>query len=89
MILVIYLHHILGGNGTSIHSVSTLIITSDAGSNNDFVYKTISSAEALFIAGGDQYKYVTEWNNTKVQDAISILVKKGVPIGMILLCHSY
>jgi cyanophycinase-like exopeptidase len=42
----------------------------------------IRSAEALFIAGGDQKNYVTLWKNTRVENAINYLINtKHVPVG--------
>jgi len=64
-----------------VQSVATILITSEEGSNSDFVYNTMMNAEALFIAGGDQWSYVTLWNNTKVKQAIESLVSRNVPIG--------
>jgi hypothetical protein len=42
-----------------------------------FVIDTIRSAEALFIAGGDQSNYVDFWKNTPVEDAISFVAGPG------------
>ena len=41
----------------------------------------ILEAEALFIAGGNQWDYVRDWKGTPIEDAIHMLVAKGVPVG--------
>jgi cyanophycinase-like exopeptidase len=45
------------------------------------VLATIRNAEALFIAGGDQSRYVRFWQGTPVEDAIHELLARNVPIG--------
>jgi len=41
----------------------------------------IRQAEAVFIAGGDQSRYVNFWQGTPVQDAINSDLAAGKPIG--------
>ncbi len=43
--------------------------------------RTIRNAEALFIAGGDQSRYVRFWQGTPVEDAINFVAAKPAPIG--------
>jgi len=65
----------------SVNSVATLIIQDRLAASNPFVVEKIRNAEALFIAGGDQYNYVDFWKGTPVEDAIHHLVTRNVPIG--------
>jgi cyanophycinase-like exopeptidase len=66
----------------NVNSVETIIINSVSKANNPSVADKIRNAEALFIAGGDQWNYVQYWKNTKVEDAINYLVNtKHVPVG--------
>ena len=62
-------------------SVATLIVTSRAASFDPFVARTIRSAEALWIAGGDQARHYALWRRSPVADAIHDLVARGVPVG--------
>ena len=62
-------------------SVETLVLGTRAASSDTFVLQTIRNADALFIAGGDQSDYVTNWKGTLVEDAIHELAARGVPIG--------
>ena len=41
----------------------------------------IRSADALFIAGGDQWNYVRYWKGTPVGEALQELAAKGHPMG--------
>jgi len=62
-------------------SVETLVFENREAAFDDFVIQKIRNAEALFIAGGDQSRYVRFWKDTPVEDAIHFLADKQVPIG--------
>jgi cyanophycinase len=64
-----------------LNSVATLIIPDKSAANNPEVAKTIRTAEAIFIAGGDQARYVNFWHGTPVQDALNAHIASGKPIG--------
>jgi len=68
------------GLGT-VDSVETVIIKNRAAASDPFVVDKIRNAEALFIAGGDQFNYVSYWKGTPVEDAIHYLVTRNLPIG--------
>lgn len=63
------------------NSVATLIIPNRTAASDPFVVSTIQSAEALWIAGGDQSNYINFWKGTPVQDSLNLLISRGVPIG--------
>jgi cyanophycinase-like exopeptidase len=62
-------------------SVETIVFDDRKAANDPFVIRTIRNAEALFIAGGDQDRYVRFWKGTPVQDAINYVAAKPAPIG--------
>jgi cyanophycinase-like exopeptidase len=62
-------------------SVATLSFEKREASFDPFVVETIRKAEALFITGGDQAKYVTMWKDTPVEEAIHHVAAKPAPIG--------
>ena len=65
-----------------VNSVETLLINSRALAQNDTVVQIVRNAEALFIAGGDQWNYTQYWMGTPLNDAINYLInKKKVPVG--------
>jgi len=63
------------------NSVATLIIPSRKAAQEPRVAEIIGQAEAIFIAGGDQSRYVNFWKGTPVEDAINAHVAAGKPIG--------
>ena len=63
------------------NSVATLIIPTREAAQDPKVAEIIRNAEAVFIAGGDQSRYVNFWQGTPVQDAINADVASGKPIG--------
>jgi len=65
----------------SCDSVETIVFNDRSAAYDDFVIKKILGAEALFIAGGDQSRYVRFWKGTPVEDAIHAIAAKPAPIG--------
>jgi cyanophycinase len=72
-----YIFSDLGG----VDSVETFVINTPQAASAPFVVNTIQKAEALFIAGGDQWDYLTRWQGSPLEDAIHSLVARNVPIG--------
>lgn len=64
-----------------LNSVATLIIPSIAAANHAFVASTLRSAEAIWIAGGDQANYINYWTGTAVQRELNAAIARGVPVG--------
>jgi len=64
-----------------VNSVATLIIPDLAAAQDPAVADIIRHAEAVFIAGGNQARYVEFWKGTPVEDAINANVASGKPIG--------
>jgi len=65
-----------------VNSVESIVIDSKAKANDLSVITSIRNAEALFIAGGDQWNYVNYWKDGPVEDAINYLLnEKKVPVG--------
>ncbi len=63
------------------NSVTSIVISSMAGANNDVVANAIARAEVIFLAGGDQSTYVNLWTGTALQRAVNKRVSEGYPIG--------
>lgn len=63
------------------NSVATLIIPSRKAAQEPRVAEIIGQAEVIFIAGGDQSRYVKFWKGTPVEHAINAHVAAGKPIG--------
>ena len=63
------------------NSVSTLIIPDRESAEDPAVAVIIRQAEAIFIAGGDQARYINFWKGTPVQAAINDQIAASRPIG--------
>ena len=65
-----------------VNSVETLLINSRTKAMQKEVGQRIREAEAVFIAGGDQWNYVNFWRGTEVSSALRFLLdEKKVPLG--------
>jgi cyanophycinase-like exopeptidase len=62
-------------------SVESIVFANRQAAFDAFVIETIRNAEALFIAGGDQSRYVRFWKDTPVEDAIHFVAAKPAPVG--------
>jgi cyanophycinase len=62
-------------------SVETIVFRNREAASHPFVIDRLRKAEAVFIAGGDQSRYVNYWKGTPVEDELHALVKRGGPIG--------
>jgi cyanophycinase-like exopeptidase len=71
----------VGGASMGLTSAETLIIPSAAAANDPFVNAVVSTANALWIAGGDQSTYINDWKGTKLQATLQALIAKGIPFG--------
>lgn len=63
------------------NSVATLVIVDRNAAHDAAIREVIRRAEAVFIAGGDQARYVNFWRGTPVQEAINSHIASGKPIG--------
>ncbi|MCA8923546.1 MAG: cyanophycinase, partial [Planctomycetes bacterium] len=72
-----YLHAGVGG----CDSVETLKVTSRALADSAYVAERVAQAEGIWIAGGDQSRYVELWRGTKLQEALALALKRGAVVG--------
>ncbi len=69
--------HAMGG----VDSVETLVVKTRAAAADPFVIDRVAKAEAIFIAGGDQWDYIRLWKDTPLQAALEAAIARRVPIG--------
>jgi cyanophycinase len=69
------------GQHAGFASVQTIVFTSRRASFNRGVLEVLRKADAIFIAGGDQAKYVRFWKGTPVARAIDQKISTGRPVG--------
>ena len=62
-------------------SVETIVFGDRSAAYDEFVVERIRNAEAVFIAGGDQSRYVRFWKGTPTEDAIHAVAAKPAPVG--------
>jgi cyanophycinase len=62
-------------------SASTVLFQERSASFDSFVADRLRHASAVFLAGGDQWKYVSYWKGTPIAEALNELIAKGVPVG--------
>ncbi|PAX59885.1 peptidase S51 [Brunnivagina elsteri CCALA 953] len=64
-----------------VDSVETLVITSKSDANTPSVVEAVKNAEVIFFAGGDQCKYVENFQNTKLEKAVESVSARGGAVG--------
>ena len=64
-----------------VNSVDTLVIHDREAASDPFVLEKIEKAEAIFMAGGDQWNYVGKWKNTPLLARLNQAILDGVPMG--------
>ena len=62
-------------------SVETIIFKNESAAREPFIAEKIRNAEAIFLAGGDQWNYIRYWRNTPIAEALNDAIRRGVPIG--------
>lgn len=63
------------------NSVATLLIPDRKAAFDPEVRRRIAEADAIFISGGDQAKYIDFWMHTPVRQAINEAIRRGIPVG--------
>jgi len=68
--------------GINVNSVETIVFNNSSASYDPYVLDKISKAEAIWMAGGDQWDYVTYWRDTPVDSLINDgIANHGMTIG--------
>ncbi|WP_297803897.1 cyanophycinase [uncultured Brevundimonas sp.] len=65
----------------NVTSVRTIVFDDRKASSDPRVLALLAEADGIFLAGGDQAKYVRFWKGTPVEDALNNHVAQGRPIG--------
>jgi len=81
--------------GVTVNSVETIVFNNSIAAGDLYVLQKIEQAEAIWMAGGDQWDYISYWRDTEVEILLNqhINEKKGVvggtSAGMAVLGNSY
>lgn len=62
-------------------SVETLVIKTREGADDPEVNRIVANADVLFIAGGDQWNYISLWKGSILDATLQQLVTRRVPLG--------
>lgn len=77
-----YNNYLYSDLGVVVNSVESIVLNNAAAANDPYVIEQIENAEALWIAGGNQWTYINEWRGEGVGDAINYLLnEKGAVVG--------
>jgi cyanophycinase-like exopeptidase len=69
-----YNDYLLNQLGVTINSVETIVFNDATASDETYIHQRINQAEGIWIAGGDQWNYVSYWRNTPIDS----LINKGI-----------
>jgi len=77
-----YNNYFYNSLGVTLQSVETIVFNNANASLDPFVQRRLENAEAIWIAGGDQYVYETYWKNSPIMNILNNHVNvKSAPIG--------
>lgn len=62
-------------------AVQTLVFDSRKAADDPAVLRVVRGADAIFIAGGDQARYIRFWKDTALNTALNEHIRAGKPIG--------
>ncbi len=76
-----YNDYFLNQLGVSLNSVTTFVcLDAESGLASEII-AAVNNAEAIWFAGGDQWKYISFWRNSPLNAALNNAIKRNVPIG--------
>ncbi len=77
-----YNNYLYATLGIPVNSVETIVCNNATASKDPYVVRKIQQAEAIWFAGGDQWKYISYWRNTPVDSLIDLaLTQRNIVIG--------
>jgi len=62
-------------------SAETLILKDRSASSEPFVLERVKNAEAIWLAGGNQWNYINFWKDTPLSKVLQSAIDRGVPMG--------
>ena len=81
--------------GIPVNSVETIVFNSITASYDSYIHQKINQAEGIWLAGGDQWDYVTYWRDTPIAGLINAATENrnvvigGTSAGMAVLGDYY
>ena len=90
-----YNDYLFSDLGVQVNSVETIVWNSAEASEDPYVLQQLANAEGIWMAGGDQWDYVSYWRDNEVEDLINNLLNViggpvgGISAGMAVLGGNY
>lgn len=81
--------------GVTVNSVESIVFHGASASDEEEIQSSIMNAEAIWVAGGDQWDYVSYWRDSPVQDLINTAITErnivigGTSAGMAIMGSHY
>lgn len=81
--------------GVTINSVETIVFDNPLAANEPYVQDKIAKAEAIWMAGGNQWNYISYWRNTAIDSIMRTGIQNrkvvigGTSAGMAVLGGTY
>ena len=76
-----YLYNLALRNKIPINSITTISTKSHEASKNKLIAEKVRNAEAIFLTGGDQYRYLKYWRGTELIQEINKKIASGITLG--------
>ncbi|MEM6377006.1 MAG: T9SS type A sorting domain-containing protein [Bacteroidota bacterium] len=90
-----YNNYLFSELGVPVNSVETIVFKDASASQEAYIQQKIKQAEAIWLAGGNQWKYVSYWRDSPVAELINQGIQErnltigGTSAGMAILCGLY
>lgn len=68
--------------GIAVNSVESIVCLSAAAAAEPYIHQKIAQAEAIWFAGGDQWKYISYWRGTPVDSLLNAAIRdRNIVVG--------
>jgi len=77
-----YNNYLYSSLGITVNSVETIVFNNALAANETYIHNKIKKAEAIWLAGGDQWDYISYWRGTAIDSLINEgIQQRGLVIG--------
>ncbi len=90
-----YNNYLYSELGVGVNSVETIVFNNGSAAQESYIQQKIRQAEAIWFAGGDQWKYVSYWRNSPIGQLVNEAIQErnivigGTSAGMAILGDVY
>lgn len=77
-----YNNYLYSQLGVSVNSVETIIFHQVSANSEPYIHQQIQQAEAIWLAGGNQWDYISFWRNSAIDSLINdAIINRNIVIG--------